>query len=200
MAMRVWSLAVPISVRQPSRDDLAAWLLKVRDQRVTYGEVGATGSSTLPSGYRHDRYSVRLGEGDMAFDRGRDALGTWQAHRHVGATLAPDDPEIAVGTDVIVAMRVGPVFVVAPCRIVSVTDDESRYGFAYGTLPGHPERGEEAFHVVIARDGEVTFEVVAFSRPADRLARLGSPVARLIQTRITRGYLEGVRSYVQAAR
>jgi uncharacterized protein (UPF0548 family) len=81
---------------------------------------------------------------------------------------------------------------------VSVTDDESRYGFAYGTLPGHPERGEEAFHVVRTGDGEVSFEVVAFSRPADRLARLGSPIARLIQTRVTRGYLDGVRSYVTA--
>jgi uncharacterized protein (UPF0548 family) len=49
------------------------------------------------------------------------------------------------------------------------------------------------------KDGEVNFEVVAFSRPADRLARLGSPVARLIQTRISRGYLEGLRSYVEAA-
>jgi uncharacterized protein (UPF0548 family) len=193
-------LAVPISARQPSRDDLDAWLARVQDQPITHGEVGATGASVLPSGYRHDRYSVRLGEGDTAFNRGRDALKTWQAHRHVGATLAPDNPAIAVGTDVIVAIRVGLVSVVVPCRIVSVTDNENRYGFAYGTLPGHPERGEEAFHIVRTMDAAVNFEVVAFSRPADWLARLGSPVARLIQTRITRGYLDGVRCYVEAAR
>jgi uncharacterized protein (UPF0548 family) len=34
-------------------------------------------------------------------------------------------------------------------------------------LTGHPERGEEAFHVERSTDGEVTFGVVAFSRPAD---------------------------------
>jgi len=191
---------VPISARQPSTDDLDAWLLRVRDQRVTYREVGATAGSELPSGYRHDRYSVSLGEGDSAFNHGRDALMTWQGHRHVGATLAPDNPKIAVGTDVIVALRVGLLSVVVPCRIVRVADDDSRYGFAYGTLPGHAERGEEAFHVVRNPAGGVDFEIVAFSRPADRLARLGSPVARFIQTRITRGYLQGVRSYVEAAR
>jgi uncharacterized protein (UPF0548 family) len=191
---------VPISTRQPSRDDLDAWLLRGRDQRVTYREVGATGTSALPSGYRHDRYSVRLGEGDTAFNHGRGALKTWQAHRHVGATLAPVNPEIVVGTDVIVALRVGLLSIVAPCRIVSVADDACRYGFAYGTLPGHPERGEEAFHVVRNPDGYVDFEVVAFSRPADRLASLGSPVTRLIQSRITRRYLEGVRLYVESAR
>jgi uncharacterized protein (UPF0548 family) len=192
--------AVPISARQPSTDDLDAWLLRVRDQRVTYREVGATAASELPAGYRHDRYSVSLGEGDTAFNHGREALMTWQAHRHVGATLVPDNPEIAVGNDVIMALRVGLLSVVLPCRIVRVADNESRYGFGYGTLPGHPERGEEAFHVVRNSDGNVDFEVVAFSRPADRLMRLTSPLARLIQTRITRGYLQGVRLYVEAAR
>jgi uncharacterized protein (UPF0548 family) len=64
---------MPISVRQPSRDDLDAWLLRVRGQRVTYREVGATRASALPAGYRHDRYSVGLGEGDKDFNRGCDA-------------------------------------------------------------------------------------------------------------------------------
>lgn len=191
-------LTVPISVRQPSEDDLATMLLQVQDQQVTYPEVGATRESGLPPGYRHDRYSVTLGHGDAVFQRGREALQTWQAHRHVGATLVPAKPEIAVGTDVIVVLRVGPASVVVPCQIVYVTDSEDAYGFAYGTLPGHAERGEEAFHVARGPGGVVTFEVVAFSRPADPLTRLGGPIARLMQTRITRGYLDGVRSFVNS--
>ena len=190
--------AVHISARQPPKDDLDAMLLRVHDLAVTYPEVGATGAPILPPGYRHDRYSVTLGSEDNVFARGREAVQTWQAHRHVGATLVPETPAIAVGTDVIVVLRVGPASIVVPCRIVSVTDTDDAYGFAYGTLPGHPEQGEEAFHVRRTPDGEVTFEVVAFSRPADPLARLGSPVTRLMQTRISRGYLEGIRSYVQS--
>jgi uncharacterized protein (UPF0548 family) len=175
-------------------------LASAQDLQLTYREVGATRASPLPPGYRHDRYSVDIGRHEGAFQRGRQAVETWQAHRYVGVALAPAEPAIAVGVDVIVALRVGPVSAVVPCRIVYVTDDDHSYGFAYGTLPGHPERGEEAFHVVQHADGTVTFEVVAFSRPADPLARLGSPITRLLQTRITRGYLTGVRSFVIAGR
>jgi uncharacterized protein (UPF0548 family) len=47
-----------------------------------------------------------------------------------------------------------------------VIDEENRRGFAYGTPPGHPEQGEEAFVVALREDGQVTFTVTAFSRPA----------------------------------
>jgi uncharacterized protein (UPF0548 family) len=108
----------------------------------------------------------------------------------------PPRPGIVTGATVLAVFRVLLVFAVVPCRIVYVTEEDRRFGFAYGTLPGHPERGEEAFHVRLAEDGVVTFEIVAFSRPASLLARLGHPVNRLIQGRVTRRYLDGVRTYV----
>lgn len=80
------------------------------------------------------------------------------------------------------------------------TDEPSRFGFAYGTLPGHPETGEEAFHVVRETDGSVTAEIVAFSRPADLPTRAASPLARQIQRAATlAGNLEGIESYVAGA-
>ena len=191
---------MPISVRRPTSQDFDALLARVADREVTYPEVGATSATVLPLGYRHDRYSVPLGHGDPVFRRRREALQTWQAHRHVGAILTPAQPQIAVGADLVVAMRLGHASVVVPCRIVSVIETDGSYGFAYGTLPGHPERGEEAFHVVRTHDDEVTFEVVAFSRPSAPLARLGGPITRLMQARITRGYLAGVRAYVKVER
>jgi hypothetical protein len=45
-------------------------------------------------------------------------------------------------------------------------------------------------------DDGVVFEITVFSRPADALARLGGPIARAVQDRTTRRYLEGVRHYV----
>jgi uncharacterized protein (UPF0548 family) len=60
-----------------------------------------------------------------------------------------------------------------------VVDEPHRFGFAYGTLPGHPESGEEAF-VIDDTDQGVVFQIVAFSRPAAALARLGTPVSRRI--------------------
>jgi len=43
----------------------------------------------------------------------------------------------------------------------------------------------------------VTFTITAFSRPQALLTRLGGPVARMVQARTTRRYLEGL---VDAAR
>ena len=56
----------------------------------------------------------------------------------------------------------------------AVTDQPEEYGFAYGTLPAHPEQGEEAFHVA-RRSGRLVFTVTAFSRPRHPAARLGGP-------------------------
>jgi uncharacterized protein (UPF0548 family) len=57
------------------------------------------------------------------------------------------------------------------CRIVYVIEEEAsllkRYGFAFGTLPGHVERGEERFTVEWDRaDDSVSYEVFAFARLA----------------------------------
>ena len=76
------------------------------------------------------------------------------------------------------------------CRIVYVVDEPGpvqRFGFAYGTLPGHAESGEERFVVEWDRDrGEVCYDIVAFSRPRHILARLGYPWARRVQKRFAR--------------
>jgi uncharacterized protein (UPF0548 family) len=61
------------------------------------------------------------------------------------------------------------------CRIVYVIEEEeasllNRYGFAFGTLPGHVERGEERFSVEWHRSEDwVFYEVFAFARPAHPL-------------------------------
>ncbi len=96
------------------------------------------------------------------------------------------------------AAPVGPISAVAVCRIVAVVDEPDRYGFAYGTLPGHPERGEEAF-VVERRDSGPVFTIVVFWKPAEVIARLGGPVTRHLQKKATTGYLRGLASFVTRA-
>jgi uncharacterized protein (UPF0548 family) len=63
----------------------------------------------------------------------------------------------------------------------------SRYGFAYGTLPGHVEAGEERFLVEWNKsDNRVWYDIVAFSRPRHVLARLGNFQVRRMQKRFAR--------------
>ena len=75
-----------------------------------------------------------------------------------------------------------------PVRVVYVVDEPTRRGFAYGTLPGHPESGEEAFVVERRDDDSVWLTIRAFSRPAAPWLWLGYPVLRLLQAIFTSRY------------
>jgi uncharacterized protein (UPF0548 family) len=73
---------------------------------------------------------------------------------------------------------------------VYVVDEEGpmeRFGFAYGTLAEHAESGEERFTVEWNRyDDSVWYDILAFSRPRQMLARLGHPVSRLLQRKFAK--------------
>jgi uncharacterized protein (UPF0548 family) len=82
----------------------------------------------------------------------------------------------------------GPLKVSAPVRVVYVVDQPDRKGFAYGTLPGHPESGEEAWIVNRMDDGSVWLSIRAFSRPSKFYWWMVYPVLRFMQERVTRRY------------
>jgi uncharacterized protein (UPF0548 family) len=186
---------MPILAARPGEKYLEELRRRLPDYRLTYQEVGATAGPVLPKGYHHDRVSTELGRGADVWARAQEAVRTWQAHRRAGTTIYPAAAPVTVGTEVIATVRLGLAFIVASCRVVYVTAEPDRFGFAYGTLPGHPERGEEAFLVTRHGDGTVRFEIVAFSRPATVMARMGGPLSRLVQNRTTRLYLDGARRY-----
>ena len=83
---------------------------------------------------------------------------------------------------------------IAACRGVSVVSEPDKFGFAYGTLPGHPERGEEAFTVERRREGAL-FGVRVFSQPVDALVRLSGPFGRAAQQIATRRYVAAMARY-----
>jgi uncharacterized protein (UPF0548 family) len=159
-------------------DDLAALAL-------TYHEVGAT-AGPLPDGYHHVQKSAVIGHGRPRFEEAAAKVMRWGMLRGAGVRVDANSEVAAVGSEVLVGL--GPLH--APCRVVYVIDDPDRRGFAYGTLPGHPESGEELFAVRYdPSTDEVNAEVVAFSRHATWWSRLGSPVTSLAQRVITTRYL-----------
>jgi uncharacterized protein (UPF0548 family) len=152
---------------------------------LTYDEVGAT-AGPLPAGYHHVQKSAIIGHGRPRFEKAAEKAMRWGMLRGAGLRVEATSEVAAVGSEVIV--QLGPVR--APCRVVYVVDEPDRRGFAYGTLPGHAESGEERFAVRYdpATD-EVHAEVVAFSRHATWWSRLGSPVTSVAQRVITERYL-----------
>jgi len=168
----------------------------LQNAQPTYGDLGATIAGDRPDGFHHDRYETDLGHGREIFERAVEGLKAWESHHLPGVRVFPEGQEIRTGATVVVTLGTSVLALAAPCRIVSVIDDEIHWGFAYGTLPGHPERGEEAFVVSIASDEKVRFEVMAFSRPDDALVRLSGPIGRAIQKGGTNGYLRALRRFV----
>lgn len=180
---------------RPTADGLERLVADQAARSVTYAEVGATRELVSVPGYRDDRWSIELGAEEAAFQRGCRGLRSWAAHRGAGLEVSPAEAPIATGQTVALAMPVAGLSIVVACRIVWVIDEVDCFGFGYGTLPAHAESGEEAF--LVRRDSQrVMFEVRAFSRPAHPLARVGAPLARWLQLRVTQRYLEAMRSWV----
>ena len=155
---------------------------------LTYSEVGAT-AGALPAGYHHVQKSAVIGRGRRRFEEAANAGMRWGMLRGAGVRVEATSDVAAVGSDVVV--HLGPVR--APCRVVYVVDEPDRRGFAYGTLPGHAESGEERF--MVRHDpatDEVYAEVVAFSRHGTWWSRLGSPVTSVIQRVVTERYLRAL--------
>src|SRR5688572_31519562 len=131
---------------RPSLKDLDRVLAAQAGEPLTYRDVGAT-RGVMPEGYRHDRHEVVIGAGASVFDRAVEGLRRWETHRGAGLTLCPEVPELAEGVTMVQTLTMPLISAVAACRIVYVIDEPHAFGFAYGTLPAHPEEGEEAFIV-----------------------------------------------------
>lgn len=181
-------------IRRPSDQALDELLARAANEAVTYREIGATRDVVLPPGYRHDRFEARIGSGRSAYERSVQALRAWQAQRGAGLAVWPAEAMALDDATVLLLIRVGPVWAIAPCRVVYTEEAADTFAFAYGTLPGHPERGEVAFTLQHGADGAVSFRILSFSRPAHSFARLGAPLSRRLQRHVTLRYVSAMRA------
>lgn len=181
---------------RPPPQTVRAFLDAQSGLAFTYPAVGATATAP-PAGYVVDHTRVRVGEGERAFEAARAALRCWDHFRLGWVEAIPAEDAIRAGAVVAVVARTLGVWWLNACRVVYVLDDDQadvrRWGFAYGTLPGHAESGEERFLVEWdRRGGGVWYDILAFSRPRHALARLGYPLARRFQRRFARDSAEAM--------
>ena len=170
------------------------------DVPLTYREVGATRLRRAPVGYRAVERVQRIGSGPADLERAADALLGWRMHQRAGVRIFASHPLAEPGAVVVQRVGWGPFGLSAPCRVVYVVQDDTRRGFAYGTLPGHPESGEESFVLHLDRAGVLSFTVRAFSRPATALTRIAGPAGRLAQDVAVRRYLRAMAALTRPQR
>jgi uncharacterized protein (UPF0548 family) len=178
-----------LSLWKPAPARIEAFLAAQAGLAFTYAPVGAT-ATTPPLGYVVDHTRVRLGAGEKVFTAARAALERWEQYRLGWLETWPLGAPLRVGQVVAVLARSLGHWWLNACRIVAVIDEDGpvrRFGFAYGTLPGHAESGEERFLIEWDRaDGGVCYDILAFSRPRHFLARLGYLWVRRLQKRFGR--------------
>jgi uncharacterized protein (UPF0548 family) len=191
-----------LTLRRPSVDALRGFRASQAVLDFTYAAVGATsGKQVPPADFAVDRTRVELGRGSIVFERAKRALGEWRQFRLDWLEAFPNNTPICAGETVLVIARVGGMWWTNAARIVYVVAEsdvaKSQFGFAYGTLPGHVETGEERFLIEWDRATDnVSFEILAFSRPRHFLVRLNKRRARTMQRRFAAGSTAAMKRYV----
>lgn len=165
---------------------------------LNYPGIGSTEHGQHPEGYPCLVSQAYLGEGLAVYRRVAQGLLTWELQRRSGLRVRTESDVVVPGARVVSGFGVGPFRINAPCEVVWVHPalpggGPQRAGFAYGTLPGHPERGEEAFEVEIDGQGRVFLKITAFSRHSNWFYTAGGALARRAQGLITSRYIEGAR-------
>ena len=171
-----------LRLTKPPEKDVCAFLAQQSRLAFSYREVGRT-AGTPPGGFTVDRVHAELGSGRRVYRQACDALRRWEPF-DVGWVQVPwPDTPLEPGRTVVILVRVFGIWSLNACRIVHVFDQEDgalrRFGFSYGTLPGHAEAGEERFAVHWDRDSDrVSYDILAFFRPHRLVVRVAWPYLR----------------------
>jgi uncharacterized protein (UPF0548 family) len=191
-------------LRRPSDAFVQELLARQASQELTYSFPGETRDWPTPRrGWNIDHERVLLGYGNEVFERGRAAIERWEMFpAEVATVFRPGS--LAGGQNVAVRYFAALVrlWMLFPARVIYVLDEQNddcrRFGFGYGTLPGHLERGEERFLMEWdRRDNSVWYDLLAVSRPGHWLAWIGYPYARMEQGRFRRLSGEAMRTAVK---
>ncbi|MBN7302569.1 DUF1990 domain-containing protein [Mycobacteroides abscessus subsp. bolletii] len=164
---------------------------------LTYEAAGATSPresiwSAAPAGLRRFEQTISIGHGDALWDAAARAVANWEVKQRSGFRVHPQRT-VSEGAEFVISFGWGPLAVHEPVRIVAVVDTDTRRGFAYGTLPGHPVSGEEAFIVHRDADGTVFLTLRSLTRPAPSgFWRRIFPVLLLAQKAFRRRYLRSL--------
>lgn len=179
-ARRVWS-SVSLAHRRQLQTD---WLTT---QPTTYADVGSSVEHT-----RGERRAI-LGVGHAAFERATAQVMRWEVKTRAGFHVIRVGRDGAFTSDAVVregecgVIKLGPLR--ETVRVVRVVEKPRLRGFAYGTLPEHPLRGEEAFLIQWRDDDTVELVIRAFSRPNGWVWWLLSPFVAIARQVFLRRYL-----------
>lgn len=175
-----------VSISYPKNNSLDNFIETEASKDFTYPEVGATATEKKFTHYDNDYNKIVLGKGDTVWRKAKTVLLNWQQFPLPWTKIYPNTTELKKGAIVVVLFQLFGIWWRNSAKIVYVIDEVNRFGFAYGTLPGHIERGEEVFWVERNEEGIVSYHIRAFSKPRFWLAKMAYPIARFYQRKFAK--------------
>ncbi|MCC7244069.1 MAG: YndJ family transporter [Saprospiraceae bacterium] len=185
-----------LSLTLPSSSQTDDLLKEESSAASSYQQVGATKGKEKITGFDNDYQRVKIGHGRQDFERAKQGLRDWTHFPETWTDILPKKTPILPGQTLLMYFRLFGFCWQNGCRIVYVIDETDRFGFAYGTLPSHIEYGEELFAVEIDQNGDVWYELKAFSRPRLWAIKSGYPLARLLQEKFRQDSAAAMRQQV----
>ena len=165
---------------------------------LNYAGIGSTEHGPPPADVECLVSQAYLGRGLAAYRRTVQGMLTWQLQKRAGLRVRAESDAVVPGARVVSGFGVGPFRIDAPCEVVWVRrpvpgDGPQSAGFGYGTLPGHPVRGEEAFEISIDGTGMVLIKITAFGVPSNWFYAAGGALTKRARALITSRYIRSAQ-------
>ncbi len=189
-----------ISLKKPNSKAIQRLLSDCRNSDFTYMEVGKSKTDEQVNGFDNDFNKIYLGSGKKVYSAACQAIRNWSTFPGGWITIRPQNVPIESGQTVVMVAKIMGLYWLNACRIVYILNKQGnvrKYGFAYGTLPQHVEKGEELFCVEWLEDDSVWYSIRAFSRPRFWLVRLTYPLARYFQKKFVKESMRSMQKAVE---
>ena len=185
-----------VSINIPSIQKSTDFIQKQATLDYTYSPLFGTKLKNEIEHYDNDSLSTVIGKGTVDFELAKSAVRAWTMFPDWTKIIKENTP-IEVNETVAMYAKFFGLWWRNACKIVYVTDNKTEFGFAYGTLPGHIESGEELFLISINEKEEVIYTIKAFSKPRHIFAKIGYYMIRYLQDKFRKDSALAMKTYIE---
>lgn len=189
-------------LQKPSDEEIRDFIAGQSRLSFSYEAIGATKNHAAPGNYPINCLRKEIGKGQKIYTKAADALFSWQMYATNWTKLYPLNSPVEEGKVVAVLAKHFAFWSLNPCRVIYLLKEETngfqRKGFAFGTLPAHSEKGEEQFSVEWDKSSDrVWYELYAFAKAQNWLAKIGFPLVGLLQRRFAEDSFQAMLNAVK---